>query len=154
MTADQLAALRTLKDLPAGEAALLGAALQKAGHLDEAFLFFEQAMQASAGTGPAAVAEQAYFLLQMAHCKRADDSAAAQTLYRRVATEFADTPWAPLAKAYDSALEFARIHRPQDVIRDAANESPDVITLPSGTASINPPAAAGAVMRRTAGGGR
>jgi len=144
LTTEQLAALRTLKGLPAAEAGLIGAALTKAGHLAEAFEFFEQAMQSSTG------AEQAYFLLQMAHCRRADDPAAAQTLYRRVATEFTDTPWAPLAGAYDSALEFTRLHRPQDVIRDATSESPNVIKLPSSAK----PAPAGAAARRPAGGGR
>jgi len=142
LTVEQLAALRTLKGLPAGESGLLGAALQKAGHLDEAFLFFEQAMRVSSG------AEQAYFLLQMAHCRRAGDPAGAQTLYRRVAAEFADTPWAVLAGAYDSALEFARVHRPQEVIRNAASDPADVITLPPAKP------AAGAVTRQTTGGRR
>ena len=117
LDADQLAALRALKGLPADEAALLGAALQKTGHLEEAYGFFEQAVQASEG------AEQAYLLLQMAHCKRSSDAALSQTLYRRVAAEFAGTPWATVAAAYDSMLDFTRLHRPGDVIRDATSES-------------------------------
>ena len=146
LTADQLAVLRTLTNLPADEAALLGAALQKAGYLDEAFRFFEQAMRVCQG------AEQAYFLLQMAHCKRSGDPEAAQTLYRRVAAEFADTPWAPLAEAYDSMLEFTKTHRPQDVIRGAASGSGNGGTLPPPAAKSSP--AGGAVSRQTARGGR
>ena len=118
ITTEHLSVLRTLKDLPADEAALVGAALQQAGHLEEAFGFFEQAF----GAGPAA--DQAYLLLQMAHCKRAADPVAAQALYRRVVAEHAGTPWATLAEAYDSILEFARMHKPAETIRDATKGAP------------------------------
>jgi len=142
---DELATLAMLKDLSPEQASTLADALHKAGYEAQAFGFYEQAMKASKG------AQQAYLLLQMAHCKRTSDPVAAQTLYRRVAVEFKDTPWATLAATYDKSIDFDLIHKPAETIANATSApAVGLVILPATTTSSAPAPAAAAFKTTTA----
>ena len=140
---DELATLATLKDLSPEQASSLAAALHKAGYEVQAFGFYEQAMKASQGS------QQAFLLLQMAHCKRTADPVTAQTLYRRVAVDFKDTPWATLAAAYDRSIDFDLVHKPAQTIANATSEPSFGLTIMHATTASSPTAPAAAASKTT-----
>ncbi|MBS3734242.1 MAG: hypothetical protein KGY99_04875 [Phycisphaerae bacterium] len=86
--------------------------LFKAGHDKTAGAFYRIALRRA----PPAQ-EEAWILLQLGNCLRDDDPAAAREAYRRVIAEHADSPWTPLAEAYDGLLAWKNSARPTKLIR-------------------------------------
>ena len=90
--------LRKLTAVQLTNAAQLGEALLAAGKGELAYEFFDKALNREKDAD-----EQAWLLLQMARCKKADVDAA-RALYKQVVSKHPDSRWATVAAAQDKLL--------------------------------------------------
>jgi tetratricopeptide (TPR) repeat protein len=116
--------LEELKALPPDgmpDVLALADALYLGGQAPEAFFCYEKAL---AEERPADA--KAWALFQMANCRRQDDPTAAATLYKRVVTEHAASPWAKVAAGQERLVQSYDSLRPPAI---------DLGVLPAATAA-------------------
>lgn len=110
--------LEKLKQLPAQGVASpeeLAEALFLTGHLDAAFVFYEQALGRAEDDQA-----KGWLIYQMGNCRRPADPATARTLYARVVAEHADSVWASLADTQAGLIEWHQLNSPRRLLRELA----------------------------------
>jgi len=92
----------------------LGDTLFQAGRPQEAAMFYDMTLDK-----PDRPDDHAWALFQAANCRRTSDPEAAIGLYRRLVAEHPDTPWAFTAQMQHRLLEWKRMNRPEQSVRQA-----------------------------------
>jgi hypothetical protein len=86
------------------------------GRLPEAAAFYQRALDLTATNEPAAREDRAWAFLQLGNCLRDTDSTRAKDAYAKLTTDYADSPWAELAKAHSQLLTWYESVQPRRLI--------------------------------------
>lgn len=92
------------------------------GRLREAAAFYQRALDLTAASAPAAREDRAWAFLQLGNCLRETDPTHAKDAYARLTTDYADSPWAELAKAHSQLVSWYESAQPRRLI--AGQETP------------------------------
>ena len=114
------ATLELLRKNPPGDVKGLLAiadALFGSDEIDDAAVFYDLALQQS----PAGDAK-GWTLFQLANCRRTSDPAGARALFKRLADEAPNCPWANLAGAIDRVVEWEMAEKPQALLNRPTSE--------------------------------
>jgi len=101
------------------------------GRLPEAAAFYQRALDLTAANEAGAREDRAWAFLQLGNCLRETDSTRAKDAYAKLTTDYADSPWAELAKAHSQLLTWYESVQPRQLI--AGQE-----TQPTGPATRQP----------------
>ncbi len=104
---EQLDRLRNLPAERIADPVALADALLKAGYDDEAYLFYEQALEADPPDET-----KAWLLFRTARSRAESDPGAAVQLYRRLIAEHPESPWSAVARSLAGLLEWYHTARP------------------------------------------
>jgi len=86
------------------------------GRLREAAAFYQRALDLTAASEPAAREDRAWAFLQLGNCLRETDPTHAKDAYARLTTDYADSPWAELAKAHSQLVSWYESVQPRRLI--------------------------------------
>jgi len=86
------------------------------GHLPEAATLYQRALDLTATNESAAREDRAWAFLQLGNCLRETDSTRAKDAYARLTTDYADSPWAELARAHSQLLTWYESVQPRRLI--------------------------------------
>jgi tetratricopeptide (TPR) repeat protein len=99
----------------------LGEVLFCSGYLEEAVKFYQEALKRDGSDEEGTSQDRAWILFQIGNCLHDDDPEAAMKMYRRLITEYPDSPWTSLAKAWYKLLDWYQKDKPLKLI--AENQS-------------------------------
>jgi len=88
------------------------------GHLKEASIFYQEALNRSTTDKADSVQNRAWILFQIGNCLRDQDPPMAIKMYRQLITEYPDSPWTDLAKAQDKLINWYQNDKPRMLIRN------------------------------------
>lgn len=94
----------------------LGEVLFLSGHLKEARLFYQEALNRRDANDIASAQDKAWILFQIGNCLRDGDPPMAIETYRQLITEYPDSLWADLAKAQDKLINWHQKDKPWTLI--------------------------------------
>ncbi|MHC4387103.1 MAG: tetratricopeptide repeat protein [Planctomycetota bacterium] len=83
------------------------------GHVKEAALAYKEALNRRSPNQPDLTNDRAWILLQIGNCLRYDNMPAAAQSYKKLITEYPDSPWCDLAKAQYKLIEWHLEDEPQ-----------------------------------------
>jgi hypothetical protein len=124
--------LELLKKNPPGdikELLAIADALFSNDELAESAVFYDLALQQSP-TGD----EKGWVLFQLANCRRYSDPAGARAMFKKLADEVPNCPWANLAGAVDRVIEWEMTEKPQALLNrptSQASSAPWATTRPA-----------------------
>ncbi len=94
----------------------LGEVLFLSGHLKEARLFYQEALNRRDANDIASAQDKAWILFQIGNCLRDGDPPMAIETYRQLIMEYPDSLWADLAKARDRLINWHQKDKPWTLI--------------------------------------
>lgn len=94
----------------------LGDILFLSGHLEQAAVFYQQALSHMASDHAVSAEQKAWVLFQLGNCLRAVDLPAARKMYRQLIVEYPDSPWSDLAKAREKLIEWYLKDKPLSLV--------------------------------------
>jgi hypothetical protein len=96
----------------------LGEVLYFSGHLKEAAVFYQEALNRTDPDKSGLDQNRAWILFQIGNCLKDDDLAKAQNMYRQLITECPGSPWAEPAKAREKLIDWFLKAKPQTLIAE------------------------------------
>jgi hypothetical protein len=96
----------------------LGDVLFLSGYTKEAAVFYQEALNRKGADGVWSARDRAWMLFQIGNCVRDDDASVAKQSYRRLITEYPDSPWTDLAKARDRLIDWCEEDKPWALVGD------------------------------------
>ena len=96
----------------------LGEVLYFSGHLKEAAVFYQEALNRTEPDKPGLDRNRAWILFQIGNCLKDDDLAKAQEMYRQLITECPGSPWAEPAKAREKLIDWYLKEKPRTLIAE------------------------------------
>jgi len=96
----------------------LGEVLFLSGHLKEADVFYQIALNLRSADEAGSAQDGAWILFQIGNCLRDDDPPTAMKMYRELITEYPDSPWTDLAKAQDKLIDWYQKDKPRMLITE------------------------------------
>ncbi|MHC4159424.1 MAG: tetratricopeptide repeat protein [Planctomycetota bacterium] len=120
LTSQTLETLRNLSQHPdkLNNPFELAEVLFLSGHLKEAVLLYQEALNRTSSDDVDSAQDRAWILFQIANCLQDDDPPTAVKMYRQLITEYPDSPWTDLAKARDKIIDWYTKENPQTLITD------------------------------------
>jgi tetratricopeptide (TPR) repeat protein len=92
------------------------------GHLKEASVFYQEALDRSnpdkADEKAESALDRAWILFQIGNCLRNDEPSKAINTYRKLITEYPNSPWTNLVKARVKLIDWYQKTRPRELIAD------------------------------------
>jgi len=92
------------------------------GHLKEASVFYQEALDRSspdkADEKAESAQDRAWILFQIGNCLRNDEPLTAVKTYRKLITEYPNSPWTNLAKARDKLIDWYQKDKPRQLIAE------------------------------------
>ena len=106
----------------------LGEVLFLSGRLKEAVVFYKDALKRKspneADSAPLwGGQDRAWILFQIGNCMRDRDRPTAMKMYRRLITEYPDSPWTDLAKARNKLIDWYQKDKPRELIVENRDEN-------------------------------
>jgi tetratricopeptide (TPR) repeat protein len=98
----------------------LGEVLFLSGRLKEAAIAYKEALNRKRPDKPRLVEDRAWILFQIGNCLRDDDLPTATETYRKLITEYPDSPWSDLAKAQYKLIDWYQKNKPRTLIAESA----------------------------------
>jgi len=99
----------------------LGEVLFLSGHLKEAGMFYQEALNRKDAYDIGSAQDRAWILFQIGNCLRDRDRPMARETYRQLITEYPESPWADLAKAQDRLINWYQKDKPWRLIGKPLN---------------------------------
>ena len=97
----------------------LGEVLYISGHLREAAVFYQEALNRIIDVHKTKAAlNRPWILFQLANCLRENDLPAAKKIYVQLITEYPESPWIELAKARGKIIDWFLKDKPQTLINE------------------------------------
>ena len=96
----------------------LGEVLYFSGHLKEAAVFYQEALNRADPDKSALDQNRAWILFQIGNCLKDDDLAKAQNMYRQLITECPGSPWVEPAKAREKLIDWFLKVKPRTLIAE------------------------------------
>jgi len=94
----------------------LGEVLFLSGHLKEARLFYQEALNRGDANDIASARDKAWILFQIGNCLRNDDLPRATKMYRQLILECPDSPWTDLAKTQEKLINWHQKDEPRKLV--------------------------------------
>jgi len=114
ISSEELGRLRVLSAKGVANPVPLADSLYLGGYLDEAYPLYRQGLGGEL-TDP----DRAWVLFQMANCKRISDPPAANSLYKRVVSEYPDSRWSGIIQIQSEIIEWKNRTRPEQALEKA-----------------------------------
>jgi TolA-binding protein len=89
------------------------------GHLKEAGIFYQEALNRKDMDETVSSQDRAWILFQTGNCLRDDEPAMAKKMYRQLIAEYPDSLWADLAKAQDELINWYQQDKPRTLIAES-----------------------------------
>ena len=96
----------------------LGEVMYFSGHLKEAAVFYQEALNRTDPEKTGAGRNRAWILFQLGNCLRDDDLTTAQKMYRQLIAEYPGSPWVDLAKAREKLIDWYLKDKPRTLIAE------------------------------------
>jgi tetratricopeptide (TPR) repeat protein len=96
----------------------LGEVLYFSGHLKEAAVFYQEALNRTDPDKSGLDQNRAWILFQIGNCLKDDDLTKAQNMYRQLITECPGSPWVEPAKAREKLIDWFLKVKPQTLIAE------------------------------------
>ncbi|MDH4238471.1 MAG: hypothetical protein OEW48_02805 [Phycisphaerae bacterium] len=97
----------------------LGEVLYFSGHLKEAAVFYQEALNRTNPDKPGLERNRAWILFQIGNCLKDDDLLTAQKIYRKLITECPGSPWVEPAKAREKLIGWYLKEKPKTLIAES-----------------------------------
>lgn len=97
----------------------LGEVLYFSGHLKEAAVFYQEALNRTALNKPGLDRNRAWILFQIGNCLKDDDLTKAQKMYRQLIAEYPGSPWVEPAKAREKLIDWYLKEKPRTLIAES-----------------------------------
>lgn len=94
----------------------LAEVLFRSGHLKEASVFYQEALNCKNVPEPLSAQEKAWILFQIGNCLRNDDLPRATKMYRQLILECPDSPWTDLAKTQEKLINWHQKDEPRKLV--------------------------------------
>ncbi|MHC4570544.1 MAG: tetratricopeptide repeat protein [Planctomycetota bacterium] len=92
--------------------------LYLSGHLKEASVFYQEALNRSSPDRADPPQNRAWILFQIGNCLRDDDPPMATKMYRQLIAEYPNSLWTGLAKTQDKLIDWYQKNKPQTLIAE------------------------------------
>ena len=99
----------------------LGEVLFLSGHLKEAEMFYQEALNRKNADDIGSAQDRAWILFQIGNCLRDRDRPMAIEMYRQLITEYPKSPWTDLAKAQDKLINWYQKDKPRTLVGNTLN---------------------------------
>jgi tetratricopeptide (TPR) repeat protein len=96
----------------------MGEVMYFSGHLKEAAVFYQEALNRTDPEKTGAGRNRAWILFQLGNCLRDDDLTTAQKMYRQLIAEYPGSPWVDLAKAREKLIDWYLKDKPRTLIAE------------------------------------
>jgi TolA-binding protein len=96
----------------------LGEVLYFSGHLKQAAVFYQEALNRTDPDKPGLTRNRAWILFQIGNCLKDDDLTKAQNMYRQLIAECPGSPWVEPAKAREKLIDWFLKVKPQTLIAE------------------------------------
>jgi tetratricopeptide (TPR) repeat protein len=97
----------------------LGEVLYFSGHLREATIFYQEALDRTDADKPGLNQDRAWILFQIGNCLKDYDLTKAQSIYRQLITEHPGSPWVEPAKAREKIVNWYLKEKPRALIAES-----------------------------------
>jgi len=94
----------------------LGEVLFLSGHLKEAAIAYQEALNRMQAGDSNSAHDRAWLLFQTGTCLRNDDPATAAKMYKQLIEEYPNSPWTEFAKAQDKLIEWYQKDTPEKLV--------------------------------------
>ena len=94
----------------------LGEVLFLSGHLKEAAIAYQEALNRTQANDANSSHDRAWLLFQTGTCLRNDDPATAAKMYKQLIEEYPNSPWTEFAKAEDKLIEWYQKDTPEKLV--------------------------------------
>lgn len=88
------------------------------GHVKEAAVFYQEALNRIDPNDASATEDRAWILFQIGNCLRKDDLPAATKMYRQLVAEHPNSPWTELAKTIEKLADWYQKDKPKELIAE------------------------------------
>ena len=96
----------------------LGEILFLSGKLEDAAIFYREALRRRTPDDPRSARDRAWILFQIGNCLRSSDPPAAAKMYAQLTTEYPNCPWAGLAEAQRKLADWYQKEQPRKLIAE------------------------------------
>ncbi len=97
----------------------LGEVLYFSGHLKEAAVFYQEALNRTDPDKPGLDRNRAWILFQIGNCLRNDDLTTAQKMYKQLIAQYPGSPWMEPAKAREKLIDWYLKEKPETLIAES-----------------------------------
>jgi tetratricopeptide (TPR) repeat protein len=97
----------------------LAEVLFHSGRLKEAVVFYREALSRNSSDETGSAQDRAWILFQIGNCLRNDDPPVAIKTYRKLISEYPNSPWTDLAKARDKLIDWFQKDKPRQLIAES-----------------------------------
>jgi hypothetical protein len=97
----------------------LGEVLYFSGHLKEATIFYQEALNRTDADKTGLIQDRAWILFQIGNCLKDYDLKKAQNIYRQLITEHTGSPWVEPAKAREKIVDWYLKEKPRALIAES-----------------------------------
>lgn len=97
----------------------LGEVLYFSGHLKQAAVFYQEALNRTDPDKPGLTKNKAWILFQIGNCLKDDDLTKAQNMYRQLIAEYPGSPWVEPAKAREKLIDWYLKEKPRTLIAES-----------------------------------
>jgi tetratricopeptide (TPR) repeat protein len=94
----------------------LGEVLFLSGHLKEAAIAYQEALNRIGANDANSTADRAWLLFQIGNCLRNDDPPTAAKMYKQLIQEYPNSRWTELAKTEDKLIEWYQKDTPETLV--------------------------------------
>ena len=98
--------------------------LYSSGRTRQAVPFYQRALAQLDGQDPKTAAQRQWILLQLGRCWRQDDPAQARQMFSQLISEYPDSPWVDLARAWQGLTDWYLTERPWRLIEQTRGPAP------------------------------
>ena len=85
-------------------------------YLNEAAIFYQEALKQTGTDDPKSIQDRAWILFQIGNCLKTEEPKTAMKMYRQLITEHPDSPWTNLAKTQDKLTDWYQTDKPEELI--------------------------------------
>jgi len=98
--------------------------LRASGHLSKAAPFYQQALARLDPQDQKTAGHRQWILLQLGRCWREDQPALARQMFSQLITEYPDSPWLDLARAWQGLADWFLTDQPWRLVEETRWPSP------------------------------
>jgi len=102
----------------------LGEVLFLSGHLKEAAIAYQQALNRTEANNVNSSGDRAWIMFQIGNCLRNDDPPAAAKTYKQLIQEYPNSPWTEFAKTEDKLIEWYQKDTPEKLVDKGGLQTP------------------------------